>query len=750
MKSILRAVKANMLLTAVGAMSVCACNGGTEAEAPEVVETDEVMEVADVTEEAEAQSERIKETGRIVAEVAGWLEPYKSQLGMTIETDDDCTYIYGTFGDLPSIFSVLRITVAVNGDSGFVTLFGYLPTIVPKERRKEMVEFLFRGEAEYGLSASSFVLDDEGRVRCQACLPFDCFKGRSHKAKRRLLASVVDKLWAFSEGVAKVALGEDPKDAAVRIRRTNTFDRMFRDGESEDGDDAKADTKLVLERCFDKDSELTIGNIEDKWLENLSGQNEDDNVGVICAHFENVASDFGGRYDVIPYSFIVKDGMVWNVCRAPEPCPLDKVADVAEFAMKQNLGLMNSLFSVDFETGTVWNHYELPVSVIPEPPTEERPPKNLLVAFMKVVPVVSIARNSEELHSIMSDEEISETNEEEDTEIQASEDLAEPQTRESTDFEQPLSAWLDAHFTNVVWQVATNASGVVTFEGLVTEYGLGAEPITFSIEIDRTAGFLTARAMMPTSMPAERRNDIEELFLWSGLRYATSLSSIYLDDAMRIRCMASVPALAMRADADDAIWQVASAVIKRALICRLGLMRMKDGGKSPEDALKDIDSPETIAPWLIDDDYLGDPCDEDDELVESWLDEFNMDYQRSCCSALTAYFLNWNNKAGSTDKYPTSLLMSHKMVYCRCSTGVSMDESDIRDFAKKAAGYSASESVVTLRIDDFTGDAPYFQLAVPVSILRLAKTDSEARKCFPLMLEKVRREAEKLSSRMFE
>ena len=339
------------------------------------------------------------EAERIAAEIAGWLKPHQEKSEMVVERGVDDIYMYGSFGSLQSVFSTYGIVVAIYGKDKEVSFFGRLPTVVPQERRAAMLEFVFRGEVEYGISPASMILEDDGRIRCQAWMPFESFTLQPKETKCRLMGSVVDKLWSFSEGVASVALGGDPQDAAAKMRRISNF---------EGGDvaaalkkTADADTKAILARCFDKDAQITMGGTGDSWLDRFSGSGGA-RVGVINARFEGLVHDIGGRYDVLPYSLVVKDGMVWNICQFPENVPDGIVGKMADILMRKNERLRYSLFGVDFDTGRMWCHYALPVAVIPEGDTDT--PRNLYGVFIKTQPVTSVSRNSEELHSTMVNE----------------------------------------------------------------------------------------------------------------------------------------------------------------------------------------------------------------------------------------------------------------------------------------------------------------------------------------------------------
>ena len=338
----------------------------------------------------------------IVETITAWLEPYQNRSRMAVNRDGDDIYMYGSFGSLLSIFSTYGITVAIYGKDREVSFIGRLPTVVPKERRAAMLEFLFRGEVEYGVSPASMILEEDGCIRCQAWMPFESFVRQPKETKWRLMGSVIDKLWSFAEGVALVALGGDPEEAVGKLSRITNFEG----GEEAEAlrESADADTKAILERCFDKDAEVKMENSGDAWLDRYSQVGRGARVGIINARFEGLVNDIGGRYDVLPYSLVVREGMVWNVCNVPEEAPDCIIGTVADILMRKNESRKYSLYGVDFDTGRIWCHYALPVAVIPECDTDT--PRNLYGGNIydvriKTQPIFSISRDSEELHSAM-------------------------------------------------------------------------------------------------------------------------------------------------------------------------------------------------------------------------------------------------------------------------------------------------------------------------------------------------------------
>ena len=83
----------------------------------------------------------------------------------------------------------------------------------------------------------------------------------------------------------------------------------------------------------------------------------------------------------------------------PEICPPVTINEVADILMKENQKLKYSLYGLDFDTGKIWCHYAVPVSVLPA--GADSHPKNLYGVLIKTIPIQSIARKSETLHSAM-------------------------------------------------------------------------------------------------------------------------------------------------------------------------------------------------------------------------------------------------------------------------------------------------------------------------------------------------------------
>lgn len=334
--------------------------------------------------------------------VKGWLETYKTRLGGVVEEDEGSTYLRYTFGTLPSVFNSFDFTVVIDPESSEVVCYGFLPTSVPENRREAMVEFLFRAEHACGLSHATAVLDEFGCVRCHAWAPFESFFDSPAKTCILTMGAVADKLWTISQGATAVILGEDPAVCASELDKKNHFGKLDEEAPQDPKAVCDAETKLVIDKCFGGDSDVEVKDVSDPWLEHLTGRDSGENAGVISAQIDEIKSEIGGIYDTIHYQLIVKDGYVWNISNIPDVIPEDNIPKAADIAMQLNSNLKHGLFCIDYETGKIWTSYSLPISVIPD--WEENPPRNLYGAFVKVAPVLNIARNSETLHAAMAAE----------------------------------------------------------------------------------------------------------------------------------------------------------------------------------------------------------------------------------------------------------------------------------------------------------------------------------------------------------
>ena len=179
-------------------------------------------------------------------------------------------------------------------------------------------------------------------------------------------------------------------------------------------------------------------------------------VGIINGHFEDVVRDMGGRYDVLPYSLVVRDGMVWNVCTVPDAVPDEAIDKAADWAMQMNERSKCSFFNIDFDTGKMWSHYGLPVSVLP--PSDELPPGNLYGARIKVVPVSNVATHSEDLHLAVV-KALLRTDDTEGAALASMDALS----RQA----ETVATWLRGHVKDTKWEVSPNGCGKMSGTGVV-------------------------------------------------------------------------------------------------------------------------------------------------------------------------------------------------------------------------------------------------------------------------------------------
>ncbi|MBQ8124503.1 MAG: hypothetical protein IJ173_01320 [Kiritimatiellae bacterium] len=663
---------------------------------------------------AEAEAENIVKT------ISSWLEPYKGKLGTLVKREGATTYLYGSFGTFQSVFNRFHLTFVIDAEDREVQCYGYLPTIVCENRRREMIEFIFRGEFEYGLSTASMVLEDDGSVRCQAWSPFESFALQPKETQWRLIGAVVDKLLSFSEGVAGVALGGDPAEAAGEIERKSFFERMDETSALERA--ADADTKIVLERCFDKDDEIEVSDSGDKWLGAFARRGWDARVGIINGHFEDVVRDVGGLYDVLPYSLVVRDGMVWNICNVPDECPNEAIGEVAEALMKINQSLRCATFGIDFNTGKMWSHYAVPVSVIPS--WDERPHGNLYGAFIKTKAVGSVAKNSEALHSTM----VKVLLRADDAEVSAM------VSRESLSRQaEMVAAWLREHLNETKWEVATNRLGRICVFGVVRGLGSNADDCSLGFDLDDVGGELVCRGVLTKAVPEEKRTDVQKLLFHYGFR--SRIGALSLDKDGRVRCIVSVPLLALRNDPDGTVRRLSINVLIPTLVLSDAVMRVCRDGQKPEEALDAAEFPRDVERALMGlDDDSCDATYEEEKVIESWFNAFGVRYERGIETELTVYYRNKDDVGQGLQE---CFVMYGAMVLSQCRLKIEIPEDRREAVTAFVLAYNATHSVVNIHMGYVSdpGDTIYFQYVMPASVLRAQKRNPVAEEHFRRLMD---------------
>lgn len=336
-----------------------------------------------------------KEVSAVVKEVSSWVEPYLTNGGLVQEDDHGTIYFRGRVGELASVFNVIDIVMEVSPEKRSVSFFGLLPTLAPEDRYEDMAELISRGEMSQGLSSAWLVLDDFGHVRCQSWASFDSILHNAEETRVTLVGAVLDKLLSFACAVAAIELGHTPEDAMSGIGRVEMFQKTF--GGHHFG--KEDDVEYILERCYQSASEAAPEN-KDPWWDILSFNRDGSEASFIHAQMEEVIKDIGGRYDILPYTLIVRDGMVWSVCVMPDICPEEKRGEVVLELMKINFGLSTTLLHMDFDTGRIWSCYQLPVSAIRD--NENPIMRDLYEAQMQVAAVLAIAVHSEKIYAAFS------------------------------------------------------------------------------------------------------------------------------------------------------------------------------------------------------------------------------------------------------------------------------------------------------------------------------------------------------------
>ena len=325
----------------------------------------------------------------VVSNVIKWLKPYQMKIPFVVENEKNDVYIRGDIGYCQALFSKYSICIHLNGNSQKAYCYGYLPTLVPVERRADMIEALFRAECAYGLSSATLVLEDEGMIRCQAWCRLSALERTPEKALPLLVGSVIEKLISCSQMVGSVSLGTGKLEEVSKIAPVKIFER--------DKFDNKTDIKTVLDACF-PDGGYQLDDYVDVWFNNRFG-NGDDSVGFISNSLIDISQDLGGIYDELEYTIVVKDGMACNICVFPVEIPRERLNEVAEAAMRCNQSLNCALFCVDFENRKLWCRFSIPVSsFIDDLGTKEM---KFNIAELNINTVAEVAMNSELFSKIM-------------------------------------------------------------------------------------------------------------------------------------------------------------------------------------------------------------------------------------------------------------------------------------------------------------------------------------------------------------
>ena len=674
-----------------------------------------------VTPEKDAKATNT-ETETIINAVETWFKPYQTRFGLKRIKDADTTHILGNFGILPTIFNTFSIAVSIDSDRQEVLFVGYLPTTIPPERRQDMIEFLFRGEEKYGLSTASMVLDNEGSLSCQAWMPFESFTLQPEETTWRLMGAVIDKLLAFSNGTAMVALGGNPAEAAATIKRKSAFDNSCKSEALRMA--ADADSKIVLERCFDENANITDASDDLSWKDKFFRGNENVKVGIIHAHFEDIIDAFGGVYDELKYSFVVKEGMVWNVCEIPETIPKDKIHEVADLLMRLNEGFRRTIFGVDFDMGKIWCQYALPVASLPG--CDENPPRNSYAMYIKLIPIHMIAQNSKALHSIIAGKENVDEPIGADGKV-----LTGTLPKELVQQAWPVASWLKLRFKNTTWQIATNETGRISVQGTIRKYSPIVEAFSLTFDLDRERNCIVCKGELSDTIPASKHQEAKELLSLLEMHGSMGNLTIILNKNGKVQCTAAFPLQALHITPNITIRSLASSVTRSLLVCADGVTRLCKGGKNSKAAAEAASCP-------VQEDWLEGDSDWDsgkfDELVESWLDSFQIKYKRGIESETTVYYLN----RFDTDKTLSDcLVLRGDTMYSQCRLNLTIPENRRKAVHEFALHYNASHPEATIRMGCVSEkwDSVYFQCETPLSVFKNNKQDPDVKNCFQRMID---------------
>ena len=354
------------------------------------------------------------EAEKIAAAIRGCMKSYMVPPGFREERDGDDIWLRGVSGNYPSVFSRFDLSICIDGESREASCFAHLPTIVPEEKRAEMVEFLMRANVEYGISPASLVLESDNEVRCQAWMPFEYFSAEPELAAKRLVGAVFDKLYAASMMVAQIETGAAGADVASRVRPVGLFWSV----NIADANPASEDVELVLAKCF-ADNEWTKGCADLEWTATLLGDEGEGDWDFIKASLSGLKEFFGGPYDEFHYTLVVKNGFVWDVCPWPVDMPKEAIPAVADAAMRINEVLKNALFFVDYDTGRLWCQYAIPVALLDDAS------EGMYDLKLKTMAAMNLARHGANLTGVAKSAESSGDAQAEEDEAEAESDAAE-------------------------------------------------------------------------------------------------------------------------------------------------------------------------------------------------------------------------------------------------------------------------------------------------------------------------------------
>ncbi len=300
-----------------------------------------------------------------------------------------------------------------------------------------------------------------------------------------------------------------------------------------------------------------------------------------------------------------------------------------------------------------------------------------------------------------------------------------------------VAAWLRTHLKDVKWKIAMNGNGRIGVTGTVRGQGPNIDDCSFGFELDGAGGFLVCMGALSKTVPEARLEDVQALLSRFKSRRNVFIAAFALGNDRRVRCCATFPLSALRADPRGAVRRLSTNVLPDLLELSDAVTRVCRDGQRPEEALDSASFPRGVAQALKDpdsDDDSWDATSEEEKVIESWFDVLGVKYERGIETELTVYIRDQGN-AGQ--ELQDCFVMCGDVVLSQCRLNLTIPENRRKALMNFVLAYNATQPVVTLHMGYVAdpADSIYFQYLMPVSVLRAEKDDPVAKEHFNSMLD---------------
>lgn len=324
-----------------------------------------------------------------------WLAGTGAKCGFKVEQIEGDTYIRATLGNFPGLFCKYDFTFVLSPEDHEVLCYGFLPTLVPDERRTEVAGFLCRAESELGLSPAMLVLDDNGTIRCQSWATYSMFDADPDGTMRHLVEPILTRLDYCSRKIGPVLIGctEYPRPGEGEAKPVEPKD---------DGGAAARDLQTLLDLLYDEETdEISVGDKGDDWVSRRFGSRTGMPTQYIETNMHGIREYFDAQCDKIGYMLVIREGYVWNISMLPVDIPAERLAAVADLAMRLNSGVKYSLVYVDFDERKVWCQYCVPMSLLRRAQKGEDEQADWHCLLLQTSPVLAIANAARRITSLI-------------------------------------------------------------------------------------------------------------------------------------------------------------------------------------------------------------------------------------------------------------------------------------------------------------------------------------------------------------